>query len=433
MPNIFGTDGRLLVDFGLSIGANIPSGVFIIGSAAQGIIGTNTIGTFSMLADYSDRVVEISTTHTSDRIAGPLVSFNAATATVKLNDLDGALDPYTLETSGLMAPGVVMRIRLQYHGDMYPIFYGYVDSWDPDAPAPAYGTVTVTATDGFSLLNQKLDELVSPVGAGESVYDRIIRILDAIGWPATLRELWPGESTVQATSFGDTGLALIQAAIKAEIGDFYQKPDGNMFMRGRHATITDGRSQISQGTFGSDRAGGEIPYVGRPVTAWNKDQLHNRVIAQIEGSTNPQVAEDATSVGLYGAQYTVEETALTLTTDADALSWAHWVLATDYRPTFRFSAITLNSAVEVLVPGCIGQMLGREMGDRLTVVRRPPAQPYGSIVDSRDLYIRGINHVWTAKSKQWLTTFDLVPVENTPFFIIGSATQGVIGQDYIAW
>lgn len=431
-PKIFGNNGTLLVDFGLSIGANIPTNVMVLGSATQGIIGTNVIGTFDMLADYSDRVVEISTQRTSNRISGPLVSYNAGTATVKLRNMDGALDPYVLEQAGLTAPGVIMRIRLVYDGWPYDVFYGYVDSWDPTADAPELGWITVTCTDGFALLNQKLDELVTPVGAGESVQDRVIRIFDAVGWPASKREIWETSSTMQATSFGDSALNLIQEAVKNEIGEFYQKPDGIMTMRGRHAAITDGRSATVQATFGSAWGSGEIPYVGRPVTAWNKDQLHNRVIGQIDGSTNPQVAENAESVGLYGTAYTIEETSLLLQTDADALAWANWVLATDYKPTFQFSAITLNSATNALTY-TTPIALGREMGDRVRVIRRPPAQPYGSIVDSRELYIRGISHSWTAKSRQWLTTFDLVPVENTPFFVIGSATQGIIGTDRIAW
>jgi hypothetical protein len=49
------------------------------------------------------------------------------------------------------------------------------------------------------------------------------------------------------------------------------------------------------------------------------------------------------------------------------------------------------------------------------------------------LYIRGISHEWSAQTQQWLTTFDLQPVSELPFFLIGSATQGVIGQNVIAW
>jgi hypothetical protein len=161
--------------------------------------------------------------------------------------------------------------------------------------------------------------------------------------------------------------------------------------------------------------------------------MHNRVKAQIDGSTNVMVALDPTSVGLYGTTYTIEETALKLRFDSEAQSWANYVLAQDVKPRFRFSGITLSSFVEQLGVSVMPHMLGRRFGDRITVVRRPPAQPYGSIVDSRDLLIRGVNHTWSRKGKQWLTTWDLEPVNSTPFFVIGSATQGVIGSNALAW
>lgn len=423
----------LVAQFGLSVGANIPTNVFVIGSAMQGIIGTNVIGNESILADYSDRAMEVSISQTSDRTTGKLNTYGARTCTLKLLNMDGALDPYVLEGLGLTAPGVLMRLWKIWDGISYPVFYGFVDSWDPDAESPELGVVTVTASDGFALLNEPIDELAVAVGAGQTVDQRVDAILTARNWPAALRSLGACTSTLQETVYGGPGLELIQDAVKAEVGEFYQQPDGVMYLRGRHAIVTDTRSNTSQGTFGSDRAGGEIPYVGRPVTAWDKQTMHNRVKAGIDGSSNIMVAEDSGSVGLYGTQYTIEETSLKLPADSDAQSWANYVLAQDVKPRFKFSGITLSSFVERLGISVMPHMLGRRFGDRITVVRRPPAQPYGSIVDSRDLLIRGVNHTWSRKGKQWQTTWDLEPAGSTPFFVIGSATQGVIGSNAIGW
>lgn len=423
----------LVVQFGLSVGANIPTNVFVVGSATQGIIGTDLIGNAGILADYSGREMDLSVTHTSDRVSSNLNTYGARTCTLKLLNMDGALDPYVLEGLGLTAPGVIMRLQKIWKGISYPIFYGFVDSWDPEAETPELGTVTVTATDGFGLINQPLDELLVAIGAGEAVSVRVDNILTAMNWPAGLRALGATDNNLQATTYGANGLELIQEAVKNEVGEFYQQPDGYMYLRGRHAMVTDTRSNTSQGIFGSNRAGGEIPYVGRPATAWDKQTMHNRVKAQIDGSTNVMVALDPTSVGLYGTTYTIEETALKLRFDSEAQSWANYVLAQDVKPRFRFSGITLSSFVEQLGVSVMPHMLGRRFGDRITVVRRPPAQPYGSIVDSRDLLIRGVNHTWSRKGKQWLTTWDLEPVNSTPFFVIGSATQGVIGSNALAW
>ena len=423
----------LVVQFGLSVGANIPTNVMVLGSATQGIIGTDVIGNTSILADYSGREMELSITHTSDRTSSKLNAYGSRTCTLKLINMDGALDPYVLEGLGLTAPGVIMRLWKIWAGISYPIFYGFVDAWNPDAETPELGTVTVTATDGFKLLNQPIDQLGAPIGAGEAVSVRIDNILTVMNWPAGLRALGPTDSNLQATSYGAAGLELIQDAVKNEVGEFYQQPDGYMYLRGRHSIVTDARSNTSQATFGSNRAGGEIPYVGRPVSAWDMQTMHNRVKAQINGSTNVMVAQNSTSIGLYGTQYTIEETSLNLRFDSEAQSWANYVLAQDVKPRFRFSGITISSFVENLGVSVMPHALGRRFGDRITVVRRPPAQPYGSIVDSRQLLIRGVNHTWSRKGKQWLTTWDLEPVSSTPAFVIGSATQGVIGSNALAW
>jgi hypothetical protein len=425
----------LLVDFGLLTGSTVPGTFLIVGSTGQGIIGTNTIGNSAspvFTQVNSNYVQSISVQQTSDDANGTLVTYNAATASVTFADLTGAWDPYVLEQSGLTMPGVVMRIRKVFGGITYPVFYGFVDALDPVAEHPTVTKVTVTATDGFTLLNSPLAELVSPVGAGQAVSARVSSILTAVNWPAALRDIGTTASTLQATTYGATGLDLIQEAVKAEVGEFYQEPDGTMYLRGRTAIMTDTRSATSQATFGSNRAGGEIPYVGRPRTAWDRSRMHNQVLAQIDGSSNPQVAVNTTSTGRYGT-YGIEDTSLKLPTDTDAMSWANYVLAQQAYPTFRFTGITLSSRIEMLGISVMAHMLGRRLGDRVTVVRRPPAAPYGSIVDARQLYIQGINHAWDAKSKEWQTTWDLRPVSSLPFFVIGSSTQGVIGSNVLGW
>lgn len=421
-----------LVDFGLAVGAEIPSDVFLIGSATQGIIGTNVLGTVSVLADYSDRLQSLSVQRTSDRVNGPLVSYNAGTASVTLLNLDGLLDPYAIEQAGLTAPGVLMRIRELHGGVVYPVFYGFVDTWEPRADAPTLATVTVTATDGFGLLNQQLAELALPIGAGSLVSTRITAVLDAVAWPADLRSIGAASSTLQQTTFGASGLSLIQDAVTAEVGEFYQQPDGVMYFRGRAAVVSDARSSTSQATFGSDIAGGEIPYVGRPESAWDKSGLHNVVVAGIDGDDGRVSAEDAASKSRYGT-LTLPATDLQLPNLVDAQSWANYVLAQDSVPAYRMTAITLNGALDDAGIPVMVQALGRRFGDRVTVVRRPPAEPFGSIVDERDMHIRGIGHEWSVETRQWVTTFSLAPAARIPFFVIGSATQGVIGTNVLAW
>ncbi len=425
----------LYVDFGLSFGMSVPGGVFIVGSSSQGIIGTNTLGNaaspvFTQI--NPNHMQSLSVQHKGDRAGGPLITYGARTASFSFADPTGVFDPYVLEQAGITVPGALVRIRKYFNGVTYPVFYGFVDTYEPDPIAPTMGRINVTATDGFVLLNQPLATVDPAIWPDQEVGNRVHDLLTMAAWPASNRAIAYSNSSLQSTTLGASALSLIQDAVKAEVGEFYQRPDGYMVFRNRHAIVTDTRSSTSQATFGSNRAGGEIPYLGRPGSEWDKSQLHTRVEATIEGSSNMQVATDPVAVTRHGT-YTLSESGLKLRTDAEALSWANYVLAQDSSPAFRFTAITVTSAIEQLGISVMPHMLGRQFGDRITVVRRPPAVPAGSVVDSRDLHITGISHEWSAGTKQWLTTFELTPATATPFFMVGSSTQGRIGVNRLGW
>lgn len=414
----------VLVDFGLLQGSEIDPDYLLVGHPTQGLIGTGEIAPDDVLVDYSDRIMSMSVERTSTRRVGPVVEYNGGSATVVLLNDDGDLDPYTIEQAGLTAPGVVMRIRKIHNGTTYPVWRGFVDSWLPSHVHPDHATVTITGSDGFSrLAGYPRTALVSPVGGGEDTGARLNRILDSVGWPAADRDIATGDSTLQATTMDGDALNEAQQAALNEIGEFYVNASGVMYFRNRHGMIEDTRSTTSQATFGTDTAGGELIYVDRPGLSYDRSQLVNSVTATREGGT-AQVASDADSIGRYG-EYAHQETLL-LETDTAALGWAGFVLQQDRAPEFRFTSLTIDPRVDpdALYP----QVLGREMGDRITVVRRPP----GGIVDSREVFIRSIQHTWEPADR-WKTVWGLQPADKFLFFVVGHASMGVIGQNAIAW
>ncbi|WP_327029704.1 hypothetical protein OG989_04060 [Micromonospora sp. NBC_01740] len=415
---------RVLVDVGLLQGATIDPTYLLIGHPTQGLIGTGTVAPDDVLVDYSGRLMSMSVQRTSSRRVGPVIEYNAGTAAVTLLNDDGALDPHAIEAAGLAAPGVIMRIRVLHDGVTYPVWSGYVDAWVPEHRAPDHAAVTITGTDGMSrLAGFHRAALDVPVGGGETTGARINRILDSVGWPAGDRVIATGDATLQATLAEGEALEDAQQVALNEVGEFYVDPEGRMVFRNRHAILTDTRSVTSQATFGSDRAAGELTYVGMPGVSYDRQQLVNRVTATIEGGT-PQTAEDATSIARYGLY--PHDQALLLESDAAAAGWASYVLRQDHLPEFRFSSIEVDTRVDpdVLVP----QALGRQFGDRITVVRRPP----GGIVDSREVFIRSIEHTW-APPDAWRTTWGLQPADRYLFFVVGHPSMGVIGSNAIAY
>lgn len=410
----------ILVDFGFLTGADIPTAYYRIGHPLYGIIGTAAIAPPDVFTDYSGRLMSMSVQRTSSRVAGPIVEYNAGTATLTLRNDDGVLDPTNLDYP---APGVAVRIRKVYAGVTYPVFSGFVSSWLPELRSPTNAVVNVTATDGMDGIAGYPRDAGAPVGAGENTGARVARILDTVGWPAGLRDIAVGDSVLQATTGEGDALTEIKEAVKAEAGEFYIDGGGVAVFRNRHSMFTDTQSTTSQATFGSNAAGGEIMYVGSPGVSYDRQQLVNLVRATRAGGVE-QVVDDATSRDRY-RDHPYEDSSLPLTTDADAASWARYVLRQDSEPEFRYTSIDLDARLrpDLVYP----QVLGRQFGDRVTVVRRPPG-----VVDSREVLIRSIEHSWQPPDR-WRTTWGLQPVDRFQVYVIGHPDMGRIGFNAIAY
>lgn len=411
----------ILVDVGITTGAADSSAYWFIGNPTRGKIGTAAIAPADLITPVGDRLMSLSVQRTSDRTIGPVVQYNAGTATLTLNNDDGLLDPVNL----IQVPvGSDLRIRNVIGGITYSVLRGTVTSWLPVLNSPTHATIVVQAVDALDdLANNRPVPLGSPVGAGEDTGARINRILDAISWPVADRNIAVGNSPLAGTLLDADALTLAQAAVEAEVGEFYVDPDGVIIFRNRRAILQDTRSNVSQATFGTDIAGGEIPYVGTLGVSNDRGQMYNTVRASRAGG-GPQSASDAASIARNRERVSPERSNLPLQTDTEAMSWAEYVLGTTKNPELRFSSLQLDTRAnpDLIYP----QALGRLIGDRITVVRRPPG-----VVDSRDLYVRGIEHTWSPPDR-WLTTWSLEPVIKYQFWTIGHPTLGRIGVNAIA-
>lgn len=407
-----------IVDFGFINGAEIPPEYLRLGHPDYGKLGTALIAPSDLMANYSSRLMSLSVQRPSTRSVGPLIEYNAATATIELLNSDGALDPVNLSQP---APGIAVRIRHQHNGISYPIFSGFVTAWMPEHRAANHSVVVVNAVDGTDGLAGYERPALPPVGAGEDTGARINRILDSINWPDDRRDIAVGDSVVQETTLEGDALEEILAVAKSEIGEFYIDPQGKAFFRNRLALLTDDRSSTSQATFGS--APGEIRYVGTPGLSYDRDQLVNLMRAtRVDGVT--QIAEDGASRARY-RDHAEEESDLLLTTDAAVLAWAKYVIRTDSTPELRFTSLVLDTRLDP--DETTPQALGRKIGDRITVVRRPPG-----VEDSRDCFIRSIEHSWSPPD-QWRTTWGLQSAEKFSFFVIGHPLQGRLGRNVLAY
>lgn len=316
----------------------------------------------------------------------------------------------------LVKPMRPVRVRAIWSGTTYDLYRGYVDSWEITWQDPNWSEVLVPCTDAFKIfahIDRKSSESVS--AASELTSARITRILDNIGWSASLRSIATGDVTLQSTTLNGNIMEELLVTNETEVGELYMTADGKVFFRNRNAINNDSRSTTSNATFG-DGGGSELPYIS--LTFSNDDtQLVNRVLITRVGGSE-QVAEDTASQLEYLVR-SYERTDLLFNNDAAALNMAQWVLSLSAQPELRFETLEImpsGNDATTLFP----HALNRLIGDRITVRRRPPG---GGDMIEQDAFIRGIEHEVTPA--KWVTRWTLQSTAaGGSFFIIGNSTRG---------
>lgn len=419
-----------------------PPRAFILDDPVRGVLSaTGQLADAPSWTDITQWVTSVVSDRPATRVQGPLLTYQGGTATVTLNNGDGRFDPdntagpYASGGVSNVRPMVPVRMRAVFGSAAYQVFSMFADNWADDGVnyAGHYAQVTVSATDGTKVLGGiTIPALDVPAGDGELSGDRVKRILDAAGWYTDHRTIAAGNSAVQGTSLGDTALSLLQLTSDSEVGELYVDGAGNLVFRSRHAILTDTRSASPQGVFGDQpgtvEASGTEEAFTQAQRALDDTQLANDVQVTIAGGTLQEATDDA-SVRTFLFPRTWTQDGILLESDADALGYAQWVLyvSSDAPPRFDKLVLSPRRDPQNLFP----QVLGREIGDRIQVWRRPPgvASPV-----TRDCFIRGIHHEINIGSGEWTTTWTLQDASRyANFLILDSATAGKLGTGVLAF
>jgi hypothetical protein len=245
---------------------------------------------------------------------------------------------------------------------------------------------------------------------GDTSGERVERILDTIGWPAADTTIDEGDSIFSSAQLSGSVLSYLQQAEASEGGLLFVTKDGKIRFRSRH----NGFNLDSQATFGDDDD--DLEYVDIAFD-YSEGLIYNEIrISRSEGV--PQVAEDATSQANYGER-TYTSDGLLLASDTEARDRAEFLLAKYRMPVFRTTRMVVQPAglpdATVLYP----QVLGREIGEKITVRRKP--QNVGAWID-QDVIVEGMKHDF--QSRFWSTEFMLSPS-------VASSTDGSGGDEYL--
>jgi len=245
----------------------------------------------------------------------------------------------------------------------------------------------------------------------DDVFTRITRILDAVGWDPLKRDITTDWGMfLRATKLKETPIAhLARLAATAEHRTPFVERDGTLriISRQEHASPP---YTVSQATFGDGI--GELPYVEMGDFTLDTETVENivrRKWIDAEGREFIIAAEDAPSIAA-GRRVRVgpEITSEWLTPDFEfnlaALRVAKLARLTPVVESLKIlPRINPNS----LFP----QILGRELGDRVTWKRRP--QDIGAPIE-RDVIIEGISHEFGPLT--WETLFLIDPTDAFNYF-----------------
>ena len=261
---------------------------------------------------------------------------------------------------------------------------------------------------------------------GEATGTRVRRILDFAKWPgeglstSADRDLDTGSSTCAPASFSGSALDYLQTIYDTEQGQMYMGLDGALSSKGtfdfvlrqRHALITASRSNTSQATFSDS---GSLRYADLEL-AYDETKVYNEARVTRSGGAE-QTAQDTGSQTKFFRR-TYEKSGLLYSSDNDSFDHATWAVNRYADPATRVESVIIKplDSPSNLWP----QVLGREIGDRITVTRN-------SI--SKEVIIEGIEHDYDGED--WTTTFRCSPADLGPYWLLDDSVFSVLDTSTI--
>ena len=305
----------------------------------QGVLGTNILAdAASVIVDVSDVVDKISTSRGRNITAD---QFQTGTLSLRIVDQNGNFNPENPLSpyAGLLSPMRKITITATYDTVTYPIFAGYITSYQYVIPSNTMDTIgytTITAVDAFRLANLANITTVTGATAGDLTGTRINQILDQISWPATMRDIDAGLTTCQTDpGTSRTSLGAMQTVETTEYGALYVSASGSFVFQDRQ--VTSASVAATPTVFADDGSG--IDYYD---AKWNLSDIlvYNQANITATGLAM-QTATNAASIAQYFA-HTYIASGLLMQDTATALNYAQAYVASRAQTAIRCDQLTLD-------------------------------------------------------------------------------------------
>jgi hypothetical protein len=387
----------------------------------QGILGTNILAdAASVIVDVSDVVDSIQTKRGRNPQAD---QFQTGTLTMRIVDQNGDFNPQNPSSPyyNLLTPMRKVQITATYGATTYPIFAGFITTYTTSTPKNALDVVytTITAVDAFRLAQNAQISTVAGTSAGQLSGTRINALLDAIDWPASMRDVDAGLTTMQADpGTARTSLAAMQTVETSEYGALYVDAAGSFVFQDR--SVTAGSTGATPTVFNDN--GTDISYFD---AVWRLDDtlVYNSASITRAGGT-AQVAINQPSIDKYFV-HSYNQQNLLMQTDAVALDYAQAYVASRAETSIRCDAIQLDLYTDNYNLGIIAA-LDLDYFDPVTITTN---QPGGSTL-TKTLQVFGVAQSITPNS--WKTTLTtLEPIIDG--FILDSSIYGLLDSGVLSY
>ena len=385
-----------------------------------GVLGTNILGdAAAVIVDVSDQVISISTTRGRNALAD---QFQTGQLVLKIADQNGDFNPLNTSSpySPYLTPMKKVQIIATFNGVTYPLFSGFITSYlSSVSKDSSVAYTTIYAVDAFKLLNNAQISTVTGAAAGDLSGTRVNQILDQISWPATMRDVDAGLTTLQADpGTFRTSLAALQTVSDSEYGAFYMDASGNAVFQDRSVTASSIGGTAT--TFADNGTG--ISYFNA-LWVLNDVLIFNTAnITRVGGTT--QTATNSVSIAKYFLNsYYLDN--LLMQTDAVALDYAQAYVASRAETSIRCDAVTLDLYTPNYDTGIVAA-LNLKFFDPIKVIT---TQPGGSTI-SKTLQIFGTKNEITPNS--FKTTFTtLEPIIDS--LILNDTIYGTLDYNVLSY
>jgi hypothetical protein len=390
------------------------------------ILDQSQLGSLDVLADSTALIVDVSNlVDTISTNRGRQLSaeqFNTGTASVRILDQNGDFNSQNTASPyySYLSPMRKIAITATYLGVTYPIYAGYITAYSTSTPRFTGDLVytTISAVDGFRLFQNAQFFGVTGATAGETTGSRVTKILDTIGWPASMRDIDTGQTTVQADPATQrTALSALQTVATTEFGAIYMGADGKAVFQDR--AVTAGSIGGTAKVFSDDGSG-----IGYNNVLWVFDdtQIYNlATITRTGGSV--QTVSDSASIAQYFT-HSYNQSGLLMQTDAEALNYAQSFVASRKDTAVRVDSLTLDLQQDNYDAGTIA---GLDL-DFFDPVKITTSQPNSTL--TKTVQIFGV--AMQIKPDSWKVNFTTAePIIDA--FILDSTLYGILGTSVLSY